>query len=202
MNALISFLLTLMATAIWGAMHSLLAAPRAKQWVRHRIGPSSDRAYRLFYNVTAVVTLLPVLAIADRFPGATLYQVPPPWVFVTTAIQVLALLIIGLTLLQTGASSFLGLRQLFGAGEPERAQLQVSGFYRWVRHPLYTAGLVFIWLSPIVTTATLALNLAFTLYIVIGSRFEELQLAAEFGQPYLEYRRKVPSIIPRPWRSY
>ena len=70
---------------------------------------------------------------------------------------------------------------------------------RWLRHPLYTSGLALIWLSPAMTTGTLALFLGFTLYIIIGSQFEERQLAAEFGEPYLEYRRKVPALIPRPW---
>jgi protein-S-isoprenylcysteine O-methyltransferase Ste14 len=202
MNALTGIVLTLVATAAWGILHSLLASPGTKQWIRLRIGPAADRGYRLFYNVVAVLTLLPVLAITVRVPGSTLYQIPSPWVFLTTAIQILALLVIVIALLQTGASSFLGLRQIFAPEGPGAPKLQVSGSYRWMRHPLYTSGLVLIWLSPVMTTSTLALYLGFTLYIVIGSRYEERQLAAEFGELYLEYRRRVPAIVPRPWRHY
>jgi len=201
MSPLTSALLTIAAVALWGVLHSLLAGPRTKHWLHQRIGGPADRGYRLFYNVVAVLTLLPVLAVPARNPGLTLYQIPAPWVFVTTAVQLLALLAIGLTVLQTGASSFLGVRQLF-VSEELPARLQVSGFYRWIRHPLYTAALIFIWLSPVMTTSTLALYLGFTLYIVIGSRFEERQLVAEFGEPYLEYRQKVPALIPQPWRRY
>ena len=146
------------------------------------------------------MTLLPVLAIPARYPGLTLYQIPAPWVFLTTAVQIAAILVIVLTILQTGASSFLGVRQLFESQGSTATRLQVSGSYRWLRHPLYTSGLALIWLSPAMTTSTLALFLGFTLYIIIGSQFEERQLAAEFGEPYLEYRRKVPALIPRPWR--
>lgn len=202
MNVLTGVLLALLAAAIWGAAHSLLAAPRTKLWVRHQFGPSSDRGYRLFYNVAAVVTLLPVLAVPARFPGLTLYQLPAPWVLLTTAVQIVAMLVIVATLLQTGASSFLGIRQLLGSQGSSAARLQVSGFYRYIRHPLYAAGLALIWLSPVMTTSSLALFIGFTFYIIIGSRFEERQLAAEFGEPYLEYRQKVPALIPRPWRRY
>jgi protein-S-isoprenylcysteine O-methyltransferase Ste14 len=193
---------TLIAAALWGVLHSLMAGPRAKQWLHHRIGGPADRGYRLFYNVVAVVTLLPVMAVPARFPGITLYQIPAPWVFLTTAIQMLAILVIVLTVLKTGATSFLGIRQLFSPHGSGAVRLQVSGFYRWIRHPLYASGLIFIWLSPVMTTSTLALYLGFTLYIVIGSRYEERQLTAEFGQPYLDYRQKVPALIPQPWRRY
>ncbi len=202
MSPLASATITLAAVALWGVLHSLLASPRTKRWVHRRIGPSTDRGYRLFYNVVAAITLLPVLAIPARNPGLTLYQIPSPWVILTTAVQILAILVIVLTVLKTGAASFLGIRQLFGPEDSGAAWLQVSGFYRWIRHPLYTAALIFIWLSPVMTTSTLALYLGFTLYIVVGSRFEERQLAAEFGEPYQEYRQRVPALIPQPWKQY
>jgi protein-S-isoprenylcysteine O-methyltransferase Ste14 len=202
MNAVAGTVLTLLAVVLWGVLHSLLAAPPTKQRVRRRFGPNADRGYRLFYNGFAAVTLLPVFAIPARVPGLTLYQIPSPWVFLTTALQMLALLAIAWVVLKTGVLNFLGFRQLLSPHGSESARLQVSGFYRWVRHPLYTAGLVFIWLSPVMTTSTLALYLGLTLYIVIGSRYEERQLVAEFGESYLEYRLKVPALIPRPGRRY
>lgn len=200
MNALTSAVLTLFAVTLWGALHSVLAGPRVKRWLHERIGSPADRGYRLFYNVVAAITLLPVLAITARYPGLMLYQIPVPWVFLTTAVQLIAILAIVLTILQTGASSFLGVRQLFAPQESGVSRLQVSGFYRYMRHPLYTAGLAIIWLSPVMTTSSLALFLGFTIYIVVGSRYEERQLVAEFGEPYLEYRQKVPALIPQPWK--
>ena len=202
MSPLTSTVLTLAAVALWGVLHSILAGPRTKQWAHRRIGSSADRGYRLSYNVVAVLTLLLVMAFPARYPGLTLYQIPSPLVLITTAVQMLAILVIALTVLKTGAANFLGVRQLFDPEGSGAARLQVTGFYRWIRHPLYTAALIFIWLSPVMTSSTMALYLGFTLYIVIGSRFEERQLAAEFGQPYLDYRQRVPALIPQPWRSY
>lgn len=201
MNGLIGAILTLLAVALWGALHSKLATPRVKNWLSRRLGPSADRGYRLFYNLVAAATLLPVLAIPARIPGPTLWQILSPWVFITTAVQVVAILVILLVLLQTGASSFLGIRQLFSP-QGTAARLMVSGFYRWVRHPLYTAALVLIWLTPVMTSSTLVLFLGFTLYIVVGSRYEERQLVADFGESYQEYRLKIPAFVPRPWRRF
>ncbi len=202
MDTLTGAVLTVLAVALWGVIHSLLASPRTKERIRDKFGASVDRGYRLFYNAVAGITLLPVLLVPAALPGQTLYQISAPWLYLTTVIQLLAVLAIVVSLLQTGASSFLGFRQLLQSEEPGPARLNVGGLYRWVRHPLYTAGLAFIWLSPVMTTSTLALYVGFTLYILIGSRYEERQLAAEFGEAYEEYRSRVPAIVPRPWRHY
>jgi protein-S-isoprenylcysteine O-methyltransferase Ste14 len=78
----------------------------------------------------------------------------------------------------------------------------INGLYCHVRHPLYSAGLLFIWLSPLMTTSLLALNLGLTLYIIIGSIFEERRLVGQFGQAYVDYQRRVPRLIPRPGKCY
>ncbi|OGO15259.1 MAG: hypothetical protein A2Z14_14565 [Chloroflexi bacterium RBG_16_48_8] len=91
---------------------------------------------------------------------------------------------------------FIGLRQWIDQPKPEEKQLVVSGLYRSVRHPLYTAGLIFIWLIPSMTTSMLVLNLSLTLYIYIGSIFEERRLLVEFGTAYLEYQSNIPRLIP------
>jgi hypothetical protein len=42
--------------------------------------------------------------------------------------------------------------------------------------------------------------LAITLYFVIGSWFEERKLEVHFGATYREYRKRVPGLIPLPWK--
>jgi protein-S-isoprenylcysteine O-methyltransferase Ste14 len=190
---------TLLAVALYGALHSLLASLRAKTLARRTLGPASARWYRLGYNLIGALTLLPVLAIPARQPGLLLYRAAWPWSGLMLAGQALALVIILVGLLQTGLAGFLGLRQLL-EGEPEGPpRLRVTGLYRWVRHPLYTAGLALLWLSPLMTTSTLALFIGLSLYLYIGSLFEERRMIREFGQAYREYQRRVPRLLPRPW---
>jgi protein-S-isoprenylcysteine O-methyltransferase Ste14 len=71
-----------------------------------------------------------------------------------------------------------------------------GGLYRWVRHPLYTAGLAFIWLTPIMTSNLLALNIGLTLYLVVGAIYEERKLVREFSTEYINYQQRTPMLIP------
>jgi len=142
------------------------------------------------------VTLLPVLAVPAAHPGTSLYSLEAPWLLAALAGQMIALLLLAIGLLQTDPWHFLGLRQLVETEPGKPPALLVKGLYRWVRHPLYTAGLVFIWLTPLMTTSLLALNLGLSLYILIGSVFEERRLLAEFGPAYAEYQQRVPRLVP------
>ncbi len=188
--------LVFLAVGLYGLVHSILASLMAKARVRQVFGYVSERWYRLAYNAFAVLSLLPVLALPALLPDKRLYQIPPPWLYLTLTGQGLAGLALGVGLLHTGVWSFLGLRQLFAPVAESQPELVVRGLYRWVRHPLYTAGLLFIWLLPVMTVNLLALNLGLTLYIVIGAVFEERKLVREFGQAYLDYQRRVPMLVP------
>jgi protein-S-isoprenylcysteine O-methyltransferase Ste14 len=194
--------LTFIAVAVYGALHSLLASNSVKQLSRRAFGQTSDRFYRLFFNIVGGLTFLPVLAVAALDPGQTLYQLTRPWVLLTSAGQVLAALLLLLGLLQTDSLHFLGLRQISHPQASEPSKLVINGLYCHVRHPLYSAGLLFIWLVPVMTTSVLALNLGLTLYIIVGSIFEERRLVGEFGQAYRDYQRRVPRLIPRPGKCY
>lgn len=187
---------TLTAVAVYGAFHSLLASPPAKAAARRWLGTPGTRLYRLAYNLIATVTLLPVLAVPAADPGSTLYRLEPPWLLAALAGQLSALLLLAIGLLQSDVWHFLGLRQLVESEPGEPPALMVKGLYRWVRHPLYTAGLIFLWLTPLMTTSLLALNLGLSLYILIGSVFEERRLLAEFGPAYADYQQHVPRLIP------
>ncbi len=108
--------------------------------------------------------------------------------------QGISALLLFVTLLQTDVLAFVGLRQLFEEERP--AKLVTDGFYRFVRHPLYTFGLLILWLSPHVTMNAFIVYLALTVYILVGAMFEERKLLREFGQEYAAYRSSTPMLIP------
>ncbi len=103
--------------------------------------------------------------------------------------------------LQTGLFHFLGLSQLLG-DDAQQPKLVTTGLYRWVRHPLYTAGLMIIWFTPVMTENHLAFAVSLTIYIIVGARHEEQRLLADHGQVYTQYRKQVPMLIPQPWRPH
>jgi methanethiol S-methyltransferase len=195
--------LVLLAVLVYGLVHSILASLWAKGHARRWFGILADRTYRLLFNIFAVVSFLPVLALVGWLPDRTLYTVPFPWVVLTSLGQLAAVAALLVGLFQTDAWSFLGFRQLVQPDSADQpARLVLKGLYRWVRHPLYTAGLVFIWLTPVMTANVLAMNAGLTIYIVVGALFEERKLMHEFGQAYVEYRQHTPMLIPGlVWKS-
>jgi protein-S-isoprenylcysteine O-methyltransferase Ste14 len=102
----------------------------------------------------------------------------------------------------------LGSLDTFGLG-PIRAHLRgttsrslplaIRGPYRWVRHPLYSLFLVMAWASPDLTADRLLFAVLFTGWIVLGTVLEERDLVRDLGEPYREYQKQVPMLVP--WRG-
>jgi protein-S-isoprenylcysteine O-methyltransferase Ste14 len=197
----ISFILILAAMLLYGVVHTLLASLAVKAWTQRWLGEWARRTYRLAYNLFAIISLLPVLALPALLPDQRLYVIPFPFALVTLALQGLAVVALLLGLQQTRVWSFLGLSQLSGNNPSVPHGLVVRGLYRWVRHPLYSAGLVFIWLTPLMTSNLLAFNLGATIYLIVGAMFEERKLLREFGEEYASYRAVTPMLVPGLIRS-
>lgn len=192
----IDFWLILLAVCAYGLLHSVLASLQVKTITSEWLGASTQRWYRLAFNFIAVVTLLPILLLPVLFTSRDIYTIPFPWLMISTAIQILAILILVVGLRQTGIASFLGLSQFFMPGDISPPRLVTGGLYRFVRHPLYSAGLMFIWMIPIMTWNLLAVIIGLTIYILIGAQFEERKMVREFGNEYEEYRRRTPMLVP------
>ena len=191
-----AFWAILLAVLAYGAIHSLLASLQAKAHARRWFGPAADRWFRLFFNLVATLTLLPILVLPVLLIDQELYRIPMPWLVLTLALQALAVVALLVSVKQTGARAFLGLRQLLLPEDTTPPRLVTGGLYRYVRHPIYTAGLLFIWLFPIMTWNLLALSLGITVYIIIGALFEERKLLREFGPQYAEYKARTPMLVP------
>jgi protein-S-isoprenylcysteine O-methyltransferase Ste14 len=193
----------IVSAALYAAVHSWLASQRMKDWTRQTFGPTTDRWYRLAYNVVGGVTFIPLLVMLVWLPDRVLYTLSPPWLWLALLGQLVAVAGIAYGLWLTGIWHFLGLCQLLDMPEDERwnckPPLVVFGAYRWVRHPLYFWGLVFIWLTPQMTVNRLALFVVLSIYLYVGTFFEERRLVREYGDGYREYQRQVPRLIP--WRG-
>lgn len=191
-------LILLLTMALWGTIHSFLASLAFKNFLRRFWEAGFLRFYRLLYNGFSLLSFLPILWLTIALPDQPLYRIPAPWNVLMVLGQGGALVLLLIGVLQTDALSFAGVRQLFEGEKP--ASLVITGLYRYVRHPLYTAGLLFIWLTPEMTVNRLTLYLSTTLYLLIGAYFEERKLLHEFGEAYARYKSSTPMLIPR-WKS-
>ena len=191
-------LLLVFASALWGLVHSVTASVKFKEAVCRVFGVKSMNWYRLIYNIFSTITFLPLLVLAVALPDRFLYEIPDPWVDITLIIQLMAAIALLVGVLQTDVWSFLGIKQLTGGSMESR--IVTGGLYRFVRHPLYSAGLVFIWLTPVMTVNRLVLFLSLTIYIIIGAYYEERKLKREFGKEYEDYQTRTPMLIPALFR--
>jgi protein-S-isoprenylcysteine O-methyltransferase Ste14 len=182
------------AALLYGFIHSLIAANGFKHLIYRLLGEGAKKYYRLFYSLFASVTLLPVLILPAVIPDQTLYKIPEPLVYFTVFIQIVSVLLLVYSVLQTGALQFIGLSQAFGLKREDK--LNTGGLYRYMRHPLYTFSLLVLWLTPTMTRNFALLYAALTVYIIIGAIFEERKLLQTFGAAYQEYRAKTPFLIP------
>lgn len=141
---------------------------------------------------------MPVLWLMAVLPDQKLYEISFPWVILSALGQLIGAVIIVLGIWQADAWSFMGIRQIITPSiQDEKTELIINGLYQWMRHPLYTGGLLFIWLTPVMTVNSLTLTIMLSIYLVIGAKFEERRLVHEFGEAYAAYQKQVPMLIPR-----
>jgi protein-S-isoprenylcysteine O-methyltransferase Ste14 len=194
--------LTLLALTwlVYFLIHSLLASLAIKHWAARR-WPQHMPAYRLFFNAMALLLVVPPLALTFAFRGTPLWRWDGPLQWVSLSINGLALLGFAWSLRWYDGQEFLGLRQWRNGvrSVQDQERLHISPLHRFVRHPWYFLGLLMIW-SRDMDPALLTSAIAITLYFLVGSRLEERKLMVYHGAAYREYRTRVASLIPLPWR--
>lgn len=93
-----------------------------------------------------------------------------------------------------------GLRQAFsamrGTATPNQS-FKTPLLYKIVRHPMMLGFLLAFWATPEMSVGHLLFAIANTAYILIALQLEERDLIAEFGATYLQYRARVPMVLPR-----
>ncbi len=193
----------LFLAAAWGgyfALHSLLASLRIKRWVAAR-WPAAMAGYRLAYNTLALLLLALPLGLLWAEPGPLLWRWEGAWKWLMEGLAAAAVAGFLVSLRYYDGAEFLGLRQLRERSRrvEDLERFHLSPFHRHVRHPWYFFGLVIVWTRDM-TAGWFVTCAAISLYFWIGSRLEERKLVVYHGDVYRRYRKKVPALIPLPWR--
>jgi len=188
-------LLIALAWAGYGGLHSLLASPSVKTWILDHL-PGIARYYRLAYNILATVLLIPLLFVTEWAGDDWLWRWQGHWAWVAHAVTAVVTLGFMLSSRAYDMRVFLGLG---GQQNDAQERFGLSPLHRWVRHPWYTLGLLWLWTRDM-DSARLAAALTITLYVWLGAYLEDRKLEHDWGTRYRDYRAKVPGLLPRPWR--
>jgi protein-S-isoprenylcysteine O-methyltransferase Ste14 len=84
-----------------------------------------------------------------------------------------------------------GIRVAEAASHREAEALQVTGPYRWVRHPLYLGWTLMVFGAAHMTHDRFAFAAITTVYLIIAIPMEERSLRRTFGDDYVRYMRQV-----------
>jgi len=180
---------------IFSALHSLFAADGWKKRMQ-RILKSNYKFYRVVYSCFALITLIIVAAYNFYMPSFLLWNITT----IERIIAIACMIICGSVMLLFTKRFFF---DLSGADvfkkQPVTRQLIKTDLYKYVRHPLYSATLGFIWsiffYNPLLSN--LISCVCITVYTIAGIYLEEKKLVYEFGENYIRYRSQTPMLIPK-----
>jgi methanethiol S-methyltransferase len=184
---------------LFAVQHSVMARPGFKRWWTRFIAPSVERST---YVLIASVVLFVVFWQWRTMPAVVWQVTSPIWRAALWSLFWLGWLTVLAASFMISHFELFGLRQAYLAWRGRKPAIN-NGFrtpllYRLVRHPLMVGFLIAFWSAPRMTIGHLLFAIATTGYILIAVQFEERDLAASLGQPYREYRRRVPMLVPRP----
>jgi methanethiol S-methyltransferase len=112
---------------------------------------------------------------------------------------VLAALVIYMGAREYDQQYFIGLRQIKeGIVDDVAFPIKRSGILKFIRHPYYTGGLLFlVFWGGEVSSSLLITKFILSAYLIIGAFLEERKLVALLGSEYEAYQREVPMFFPR-----
>jgi len=194
----------------FGVAHSWLASLRTKASMEPHVG----YRYRVLYNLVSALHIVAVVQL-----GHWLYRAQGGFALASwqsTALTVLWLtggVFIIFALAQYDLGLFSGLKQWRqGRAAGSRVQplqavpssntglepLHLDGLHCYMRHPLYCALFMMLWGNAGYPFG-LATALWGSIYLVVGTWFEERKLLSDYGDDYARYRQHVPAFFP--WKG-
>ena len=167
---------------VFALHHSLFARETVKAAMARLIPASLLRSLYVW-----IASLLLLIACALwRSVGGEFYRAHGVAALALTATQLAGLLMTAIGVSRIDPLELAGIR-------PARDTdgLQISGPYRWVRHPLYLGWALMVFGAAHMTGDRLAFAAITTCYLMIAIPWEERSLRRAFGDDYARYVRDV-----------
>ncbi len=181
----------------WCVCHSLLICRTVTAFMRQKLG-RGYAWYRFFFNIFSAITLLPVIYYHFTLPRLEIFAWHGPWRLLQGALLSYALFMFMQGKKNYDMPYFLGIRQVrayLDNGKSGKMPFQVKG-RAFVRHPWYSAGIALAWGGGDISDVTLVSKLIISLYFIVGAFLEERKMMAVIGEPYREFCRNTPMLIP------
>jgi protein-S-isoprenylcysteine O-methyltransferase Ste14 len=183
---------------LFALQHSLMARPFFKRWLTKRIPTSAERSTYVLFSSLALIALF---AFWQPLGGVVWEVRDPLWSAGLYALFAFGWVLVLVSTFLINHFDLFGLRQVWLQllGHPyQPLKFGTPGPYKLVRHPLYLGWLFAFWATPTMTGTHLLFAFMTTAYILVAIQLEERDLVESLGNDYVQYRRRVPMIIPTP----
>jgi protein-S-isoprenylcysteine O-methyltransferase Ste14 len=188
LHPVLAALVDLLVIVLFGLQHSLMARPWFKQWWASSVPPAFERST---YVHTANLALFVLIIFWQPIPYV-LWEVPEGlWCDAFWAVFILGWITLFLGAHSFGILELLGVEQMRSWSNNERPRppgLKTGLLYRWLRHPMYVGVLLGVWVTPTMSVGHALLALGLTCYVLLAMRYEERDLARQFGATYSRWR--------------
>jgi protein-S-isoprenylcysteine O-methyltransferase Ste14 len=167
---------------VFAAHHSIFARDSIKTWISRRV---PARLIRSVYVWTASL-LLVLVVLAWRPIGGDLYHATGWTGYGHALVQLAGVWVIARSVGVIDALELAGIRS---SGGP--ASLQITGPYRFVRHPIYLGWMLIVFGAAHMTRDRATFAAITTIYLIIAMPWEERSLGRTFGNDYARYKQRV-----------
>ncbi|OGU73474.1 MAG: hypothetical protein A2V93_10185 [Ignavibacteria bacterium RBG_16_34_14] len=197
----IDVIIIILGFTLFAISHSVLASLKIKKVIAKRIG-SYMAFYRFAYNVISAAIILLLFLYLPK-PDVIIYDLNYPYDIIILIPQFLSLAGLIWSLSYIGTKEFLGIEQIklwfnnqYNSEQlDEKMRLTFEGPYRYIRHPIFLFGGLFLLLRPVMGLFYLTSLICIIFYIYVGSFYEEKRLIEKFGVRYIKYQKEVPGFF-------
>lgn len=192
MQAYSAYFVLFFSWVIYFFLHSFLATEEVKNYLESNWNVNR-RSQRIIYSVISSAGLLVLLVLNGAIKSDNV-------IAVTKELKIVSMFLAGSGVLIVRAGfKYYSIKVFLGLEKESKNPLVTKGILSKVRHPIYSGTILitlgFLLFDP--RLSTFISCVAIFIYLFIGIRLEENKLIREYGNIYLNYRTKVPMLIPK-----
>jgi protein-S-isoprenylcysteine O-methyltransferase Ste14 len=192
----LSIIINVALMGLFAVQHSVMARPGFKKWWTNYVPSPIERSTYVLLTSLALILLF---HFWQPMTGTVWNITEPALRNVVWGIFAMGWGIVLLSTFMIGHFDLFGLQQVLfhkqGKKTP-KPKFKEPGFYKLVRHPIMTGFIIAFWATPDMTMGHLLFAAVTTAYILIAIQLEERDLIALLGNAYINYRKRVPALIP------